>query len=65
MSEDDQAALHAAQAEYDELAELIEHDAADDQAEAKLEAVQELIDALTAKREAFSAEALEQAARSL
>lgn len=61
LSEEDQAALDAAQAEYDELAELIEHDAADDQAEAKLEAVQERIDTLTAKTEAFSAEALEQA----
>ena len=61
LCEDDQAALDAAQAEYDELAELIEHDAADDPAEAKLEAIQERIDALTAKTEAFSAEALETA----
>ncbi|MBC2887703.1 ParB/RepB/Spo0J family partition protein [Ochrobactrum sp. CM-21-5] len=61
LSDEDQVALDAAQAEYDELAELIEHDAADDQAEAKLEAVQERIDALTAKTEAFSREALEQA----
>src|SRR5690606_9542212 len=61
MSEEDQAALDAAQAEYDELAEVIEHDAADGQAEAKLEAVQERIDTLTARTEAFSPEALEQA----
>lgn len=61
LSAEDQVALDAAQAEYDEIAELIEHDAADDQAEEKLEGVQERIDALTAKTEAFSSEALEQA----
>ncbi|WP_420703606.1 hypothetical protein [Brucella intermedia] len=61
LSEEDLAALDAAQAEYDELAELIEHDAADERAEAKLDTVQERIDALSAKTEAFSPEVLEQA----
>ncbi|TIS70148.1 MAG: chromosome partitioning protein ParB, partial [Mesorhizobium sp.] len=58
LSEEDQAALDAAQAEYDELAELIESGAADDEAEAKLEEVEKRIDALTARAEAFCSEAL-------
>ncbi|MCT2581119.1 hypothetical protein EOA50_29915 [Mesorhizobium sp. M1A.F.Ca.IN.020.30.1.1] len=58
LSEEDQAALDAAQAEYDELAELIESGAADDEAEAKLEEVEKRINALTARTEAYSAEAL-------
>ena len=61
LSADNQEALEAAQAEYDDLAELIEHDAADDQAEAKLEALQNQIDALAAKTNVYSAEALEKA----
>ncbi|RWK68284.1 ParB/RepB/Spo0J family partition protein [Mesorhizobium sp.] len=58
LSEEDQAVLDAAQAEYDELAELIESGAADDEAEAKLEEVEKRIDALTARTEAYSPEAL-------
>ncbi|WP_292464759.1 ParB/RepB/Spo0J family partition protein [Mesorhizobium sp.] len=58
LSEEDQAVLDAAQAEYDELAELIESGAADDEAEAKLEEVEKRIDALTAHTEAYSPEAL-------
>ncbi|MER9629592.1 ParB/RepB/Spo0J family partition protein [Mesorhizobium sp. M0296] len=58
LSEEDQAALDATQAEYDELAELIESGAADDDAEAKLEEVEKRIDALTARTEAYSPEAL-------
>ncbi|TIU18132.1 MAG: chromosome partitioning protein ParB, partial [Mesorhizobium sp.] len=58
LSEEDQAVLDAAQAEYDELAELIESGAADDEAEAKLEEVEKRIDALTARTEAYGPEAL-------
>ncbi|RVH08714.1 ParB/RepB/Spo0J family partition protein [Sinorhizobium meliloti] len=61
LSEEDQAALDAAQAEYDELAELIESGMADDEAEAKLSDVEKRIDTLNARSEAYSAEALEQA----
>ncbi len=61
LSEEDQAALDAAQAEYDELAELIESSMADDEAEAKLSGVEKRIDTLSARSEAYSAEALEQA----
>ncbi|TWA15911.1 ParB family chromosome partitioning protein [Sinorhizobium medicae] len=61
LSEEDQAALDAAQAEYDELAELIESGMADDEAEAKLSDVEKRIDTLNARLEAYSAEALEQA----
>ncbi|WP_234895482.1 ParB/RepB/Spo0J family partition protein [Sinorhizobium meliloti] len=61
LSEEDQAALDAAQTEYDELAELIESDMADDEAEAKLSDLEKRIDILNARSEAFSPEALEQA----
>ncbi|WP_028004384.1 ParB/RepB/Spo0J family partition protein [Sinorhizobium meliloti] len=61
LSEEDQAALDAAQAEYDELAELIESGMADDEAEAKLSDVEKRIDTLNARSEAYRAEALEQA----
>ncbi|MGJ7042779.1 ParB family chromosome partitioning protein [Shinella sp. BE166] len=61
LSEEDQAALDAAQAEYDELAELIESGMADDEAEAKLSDVEKRIDSLKARSEAYSPEALEQA----
>ncbi|WP_234851267.1 ParB/RepB/Spo0J family partition protein [Sinorhizobium meliloti] len=61
LSEEDQAALDAAQAEYDELAELIESGMADDEAEAKLSDVEKRIDTLNARSEAYSPEALEQA----
>ncbi|WP_244562553.1 hypothetical protein [Ensifer aridi] len=61
LSEEDRAALDAAQAEYDELAELIEGGMADDEAEAKLAEVEKRIDALNARTEAYSPEALEQA----
>ncbi|RWF89599.1 MAG: ParB/RepB/Spo0J family partition protein [Mesorhizobium sp.] len=58
LSEKDQAVLDAAQAEYDELAELIESGAADDEAETKLAEVEKRIDALTARTEAYGPEAL-------
>ncbi|RVG79119.1 ParB N-terminal domain-containing protein [Sinorhizobium meliloti] len=61
LSEDDQAALDAAEAKYDELAELIESGTADDEAEAKLADVEQRIDALNARTEAYSPEALAQA----
>lgn len=61
LSEEDQAALDAAQTEYDELAELIESGAADDEVEAKLAEVEKRIDALTGRSEAYSDEALEKA----
>ncbi|MDX0486887.1 chromosome partitioning protein ParB [Sinorhizobium medicae] len=61
LSDEDQAALDAAQAEYDELAELIESGMADDEAEARLSDVEKRIDTLNARLEAYSAEALEQA----
>ncbi len=61
LSEEDQAALDAAQTEYDELAELIESGAADDEAEAKLAEVEKRIDALTGLSEAYSPDALEKA----
>ncbi|RWD51647.1 MAG: ParB/RepB/Spo0J family partition protein [Mesorhizobium sp.] len=61
LSEEDQAALDAAQAEYDELAELIESGMADDGAEAKLSDVEKRIDTLNARSEAYCPEALEQA----
>ncbi|RVG48966.1 ParB/RepB/Spo0J family partition protein [Sinorhizobium meliloti] len=57
LSEEDQAALDAAQAEYDELAELMESG----MAEARLSDVEKRIDTLNARSEAYSAEALEQA----
>jgi ParB family chromosome partitioning protein len=61
LSGEDQAALDAAQAEYDELAELIESGMADDEAEAKLADVEKCIDALNVRAEAYSPEALVQA----
>lgn len=61
LSEEDQAALDAAQTEYDELAELIENGVADDDAETKLAEVENRIDALNARTEAYSPEALEHA----
>ncbi|MBD9524296.1 ParB/RepB/Spo0J family partition protein [Ensifer sp. ENS02] len=61
LSEEDQAALDAAQTEYDELAELIENGVPDDEAETKLAEVEKRIDALNAPTEAYSPEALEQA----
>lgn len=61
LSEEDQAALDAAQTEYDELAELIENGVADDEAEKKLAEVEKRIDALNARTEGYSPEALEQA----
>lgn len=61
LSEEDQAALDAAQAEYDELAELIESGMADDESEAKLSDLEKRIDTLNARSEAYSPEALEQA----
>ncbi|MDX0184567.1 ParB/RepB/Spo0J family partition protein [Sinorhizobium meliloti] len=61
LSEEDQAALDAAQAEYDELAELIEGGMADNEAEAKLAEVEKRIDALNARTEAYSPEALAEA----
>jgi ParB family transcriptional regulator, chromosome partitioning protein len=61
LSEEDQAAIDAAQAEYDELAELIENGVSDDEAETKLAEVETRIDALNARTEAYSAEALAQA----
>ncbi|MDX0190343.1 chromosome partitioning protein ParB [Sinorhizobium meliloti] len=61
LSEEDQAALDAAQTEYDELAELIESGMADDEAEAKLSDLEKRIDTLNARSEAYSPEALEQA----
>ncbi|RWJ21202.1 MAG: chromosome partitioning protein ParB [Mesorhizobium sp.] len=61
LSEEDQAALDAAQTEYDELAELIESGMADDEAEARLSDVEKRIDTLNARSEAYSPEALEQA----
>ncbi|MDW9583928.1 chromosome partitioning protein ParB [Sinorhizobium meliloti] len=61
LSEEDQAALDAAQAEYDELAELIEGGMADKEAEAKLAEVEKRIDALNARTEAYSPEALAEA----
>ncbi|MBD9524435.1 ParB N-terminal domain-containing protein [Ensifer sp. ENS02] len=61
LSEEDQAALDAAQAEYDELAELIENGVADDEAEEKLADAENRIDALNARTEAYSPQAFEQA----
>lgn len=61
LSEEDQAALDAAQTEYDELAELIESGMAADEVEAKLSDLEKRIDTLNARSEAYSAEALEQA----
>jgi len=61
LSEEDQAALDAAQTEYDALAELIENGVADEEAETKLAEVEKRIDALNARTEAYSPEALEQA----
>ncbi|MEY9199386.1 ParB family chromosome partitioning protein [Sinorhizobium fredii] len=61
LSEEDQAALDAAQAEYDELAELIESGMADHEAEAKLSDVEKRIDTLNTRSEADNPEALEQA----
>ncbi|MDX0377553.1 chromosome partitioning protein ParB [Sinorhizobium meliloti] len=61
LSEEDQAALDAAQVEYDELAEVIESGMADDEAEAKLSDLEKRIDTLNARSEAYSSEALEQA----
>ncbi|WP_027997253.1 ParB/RepB/Spo0J family partition protein [Sinorhizobium arboris] len=61
LSDEDQAALDAAQAEYDEIAELIESGMADDEAEAKLSDLEKRIDTLNARSEVYSAEALEQA----
>ncbi len=61
LSEEDLAALDAAQTEYDELAELIESGMADDEAEAKLSELEKRIDTLNARSEAYSVEALEQA----
>lgn len=56
LSQDDQAALDAAQAVYDELAELIESGAADDESEAQLAEAEKCIDALTAKTETYTPE---------
>ncbi|RVH53130.1 ParB/RepB/Spo0J family partition protein [Sinorhizobium meliloti] len=61
LSEEDQAALDAAQPEYDELAELIECGMADDEAEAKLAEIEKRIGALNARTEVYSPEALAQA----
>ncbi|WP_234823118.1 chromosome partitioning protein ParB [Ensifer adhaerens] len=61
LSKDDQAALDAAQAEYDELAQSIENGVADDEAETMLADVEKRIDALNARTEAFGPEALQQA----
>ena len=61
LSEEDQAALDAAQTEYDALAELIENGVADEEAETKLAEVEKRIDALNARTEAYSPEAMEQA----
>ncbi|WP_426289833.1 ParB/RepB/Spo0J family partition protein (plasmid) [Ensifer adhaerens] len=61
LSEEDQAALDAAQTEYDALAEMIENGVADDEAETKLAEVEKRIDALNARTDAYSPEALEQA----
>lgn len=61
LSEQDQGALDAAQAEYEELAELIESGMADDEAEAKLAEVEKRIDALNARTEVYSPEALAEA----
>nr|WP_225170573.1 chromosome partitioning protein ParB [Ensifer sp. IC4062] len=61
LADEDQAALDAAQAEYDEIAELIESGMADDEAEAKLSDLEKRIDTLNARSEVYSAEALEQA----
>lgn len=60
LSDEDQQALDAAQDIYDELAELIEADAADDieAAEEKLEKAAKRIRELTAKTEAYSADTL-------
>ncbi|WP_037461979.1 ParB/RepB/Spo0J family partition protein [Sinorhizobium fredii] len=60
LSEEDQAAIDAAQAEYDELAELIENGVADDEAETKLAEAEKRIEALNARTEAYSPEALAQ-----
>ncbi len=58
LSEEDQAALDGAQAEYDELAELIESGIADDEAEVKLADVEKRIKALDSRIESYSSEAL-------
>jgi ParB family chromosome partitioning protein len=60
LSEEDQAALDAAQSEYDALAALIESGMANDEAEAKLADVEKRIDALDTRTEAYSSEALAQ-----
>ncbi|MEI2300538.1 ParB/RepB/Spo0J family partition protein [Ensifer sp. MJa1] len=61
LSENDQAALDAAQTEYDDLAQSIENGVVGDEAETKLTEVEKRIDALNARTEAYSPEALEQA----
>lgn len=61
LSKDDQAALDAAQAEYDELAQSIENGVADDEAEKMLADVEKRIGALNARTEAYSPEVLQQA----
>ena len=63
LSDEDQQALDAAQAEYDDLAELIEAGVADDpqEVEAKLEAIKLRIDAITAKTEVYPDETLARA----
>ncbi len=60
LSDEDRKALDDAQAEYDDLAELIEADAAEDpeKAEAEIEDVKRRIDAITAKTEVFPDDAL-------
>ncbi|MCO5164552.1 MAG: ParB/RepB/Spo0J family partition protein [Mesorhizobium sp.] len=63
LSDEDKQALDDAQAEYDDLAELIEAGAADDEkdVEAKLEAIKLRIDAITAKTEVYPDETLARA----
>ncbi|WP_099868037.1 ParB/RepB/Spo0J family partition protein [Pararhizobium haloflavum] len=58
LPEADQARLDQLSEEHDSLAELIEADAADENAEPRLEAVQAEMDALQNKQEAFSADNL-------
>lgn len=63
LSDEDQQALDDAQAEYDDLAELIEAGVADDaqEVEAKLEAIKLRIDAIAAKTEVYPADTLARA----
>lgn len=63
LSDEDQQALDDAQAEYDDLAELIEAGVADDEkaVEAKLEAIKLRIDAITAKTSVYPDETLARA----